>query len=462
MARPFSLSLTQRVIAVSALALLLIAALLFGAFQWQQSRRDATQPGLPLPQRVAAIAELIEASDPAQLSQVLHALATPGLQISVIDADTAVPEDFPYALPALTLLSRRYFDAMQGRELRVESRVSPRELLRNARQRAAGDAPPPLRLVVTLHDGRHLIVEPDRRSVDRLVRARVIWSALILVALIGLIAVWILHRQLQPLQALAQALEHFGATQAHTPLRESGATEVRQLVRSFNQMRTRIQDLLDNRTRMLGAISHDLGTYLTRLRLRIEFIDDATQRGRAERDLAEMHTLLKDSLSLARLEQSPEPLQRMDLAALVRQQVEPLAEAGAPVELTRTDAVEIELRPTALGRAVTNLIDNAVKYGGRAEVSVLRDADGAEIVVDDHGPGIPADERQLVLEPFYRRDAARNLNQPGAGLGLAIVADVVARHRGSVNLEDRPGGGLRVRLRLPRTQSETTASPAPT
>lgn len=450
------LSLTQRVIVLTLSALLIVGLLLVGLFQWQQHDSEGRPPELPLPGQIAAIANLIESATPEQLPLLLQAISSPGLRVYVLRAGEPPVEGHGRPMPALTQLTERYMPALGERSVRVESRRGVRSLIAGALRRSSSD-PYPLRFIIGLSDGRSLIVEPGNELVGRLVRMRLAWGVLIVIALIGLLIAWSLHRQFGPLDTLALAVDRFSGDSDESPVPEAGARQVRSLIHRFNEMRARIRGLLDGRTRLLAALGHDLGTYLTRLRLRIEYIGDDTQRLQAERDIEEMHAVLKDTLALARRGQVAQPPERLDLGALVRAQVETLAGTGMPVRLAVCDSVWINGRTTALIRALLNLIDNAIKYGDSADVNVLAGPERAELRVDDRGPGISPAERQLVLEPFYRCDVSRNLDRPGSGLGLAIVAEVVARHGGELRLDDRPGGGLRVRIFLPLATDDAGA-----
>jgi two-component system osmolarity sensor histidine kinase EnvZ len=218
-------------------------------------------------------------------------------------------------------------------------------------------------------------------------------------------------------------------------------------------MQTRISDLVRGRTFMLGAISHDLRTYLTRLRLRVELMPDAEMRERARRDVDDMNALLDDALVFARTSFGNGARHPVDLAGVVRRECEERSANGARVDATLTaDRVMVSGDRAALARAVGNLIDNAVKYGGEAAVTMTCNSDEAEIIVDDRGPGVPAAEREHIFEPFLRLDASRNRDRGGTGLGLAIAHQFVQGHGGTITVEDRPGGGARFRVRLPRVE----------
>jgi signal transduction histidine kinase len=214
-------------------------------------------------------------------------------------------------------------------------------------------------------------------------------------------------------------------------------------------MQTRVRRLLENRTRMLGALSHDLRTPLTLLRLRTENLPEIEDRERMVATLAELDAMIGATLSFARDEASAEPWRRTDVSALLASVVDDMADAGRPVTMTPAEPIVLSCQPVALRRAVTNLIDNAVKYGGVARAAITADAAGVGIEIDDDGPGIPEAEQLRVLEPYHRLEASRSRETGGTGLGLAIALSVVQAHGGDIALTNRPGGGLRARLILP-------------
>ena len=200
---------------------------------------------------------------------------------------------------------------------------------------------------------------------------------------------------------------------------------------------------------MLAAVSHDLKTMLTRLRLRAEFIEDGEQKEKAAADLDEMQAMLEATLSFARDDAADERPVPVDLAAMLQSLTADLADAGRAASYDGPDRLALRGRPVALRRVFENLLDNALRYGGEAGVS-LRQAEGrVEARIDDRGPGIPASLRERVFDPFFRLESSRSRDTGGSGLGLAVVRAIVQRHDGDIALEDRPGGGLRVRVALP-------------
>ena len=204
------------------------------------------------------------------------------------------------------------------------------------------------------------------------------------------------------------------------------------------------------KTQFLSNISHDLRTPLTLLRLRAEALPETEERERMLGSIGDLQAMIEATLHLARDEATSEPTRRIDFAALVEAIVDDMQDAGMPVRLVGTDPVVLDAKPLALRRAIGNLIDNAIKYGETAEVEMRATSGMVRVVVEDRGPGIPAADRDLVFEPFHRLDPSRSRETGGVGLGLAIVRAVAAAHGGDIALSDRPGGGLRAELSLPR------------
>ena len=256
------------------------------------------------------------------------------------------------------------------------------------------------------------------------------------------LAILIARRVTAPLGRFSAAAARLGTDVDAPPMEESGPTEIREAAEAFNQMQRRIRRFVDDRTRMLAAISHDLRTMLTRIRLRSEYIDDDEQRAKALADLAEMQTMLDATLSFARDDASAEPRTSVDLSSLLQTLCDDLADAGQPVAYEGPDRVTLECRPAALRRAIANLIDNAVKYGGEATVGLSDGVDEVMICIADRGPGIPEVDREKVFAPFYRMEQSRSRETGGTGLGLALARNIVRGHGGDIALRDREGGGL--------------------
>jgi signal transduction histidine kinase len=253
----------------------------------------------------------------------------------------------------------------------------------------------------------------------------------------------------RPLSDLARAADRIGRDTRPAQLEERGARELRNAARAFNTMQDRLRRYLDSRTRVLAAMSHDLKTPLTRLRLQVEALDNPPMQARIGRELDEMESMVREALALFRGLDDGEPAAPVDIGALLAQIRDEFADMGATVTISGQALQPFVGKPQALKRCFTNLIANAVKFGSRADVVV---EDGAQLVVRvrDHGPGIPEEELERVFEPFYRLESSRNRDSGGTGLGLSIARDIAQTHGGSLTLANLASGGLEATLRLPR------------
>lgn len=266
-----------------------------------------------------------------------------------------------------------------------------------------------------------------------------------------LLASWAALAVVRPLRALASAARDFDIEGDPQPLPHAGPEEVRVASRAFDGMRRRIRDLVEDRTRMLAAMGHDLRTPITRLRLRTEFLgDDETLKTEFLRDLGMMSDMVEGALTYLREGRHGEKLALVDLAALIGTICDGASDLGREVVYEGPGHLARRVRPQALGRALTNLVDNAGKYGNRARVRLSATSEGVVVEVEDDGPGIPEEERTEMLRPFVRGDTSRNLNEvQGFGLGLAIARSSVEGHGGTLVLGRSAMGGLLVRIVLP-------------
>lgn len=267
-----------------------------------------------------------------------------------------------------------------------------------------------------------------------------------------LVPILIVGRRISlPLRDLARSARGFTPGGAMDRVEERGPGDVRAVISAYNGLSERVGAMLDEKDRMLGAIGHDLRTPLAALRVRIESVEDEGDRARMAETIDEMNTTLDDILSLARIGRPSEPATDVDLAALVDAVVADFDDIGADVTLEEAPRLPMRLRPTLMRRAVRNLIENAVKYGGSAEVRLVQEADAVAITIADHGPGIAEDKIAHVFEAFIRLDESRNRHTGGVGLGLALARAIVREAGGTLTLANRAGGGLVATIRLPRT-----------
>jgi signal transduction histidine kinase len=270
---------------------------------------------------------------------------------------------------------------------------------------------------------------------------------LVLVVISGL---FISRRMARPMAQLADAANRFGLGQAQAPLPEEGPKEVRNTIHAFNQMQERLQKHISDRSQMLAAVSHDLRTPITTLRLRAEYIEDEEMREKTLATLAEIESILSATLGFARDEAADEAARATDLSALLTSLVDDHADLGGEVSYQGPGKLAFTCRPVALRRALNNLIDNALKYGESAKVSLADQSGGVEILIEDAGPGIPEDKMEEVFTPFYRLESSRNRETGGTGLGLAVARTIVHAHGGQLSIENLEQGGLGVRVWLPR------------
>ncbi|HEY3149425.1 MAG TPA: ATP-binding protein, partial [Dongiaceae bacterium] len=247
---------------------------------------------------------------------------------------------------------------------------------------------------------------------------------------------------------LATAAEELGRGARPGDVPEAGLTEVRRAARAFNRMQRRIRRMIEDRTQMIAAISHDLRTPITRLRLRAEFVEDSEEQQKMLADLDQMEAIIRSTLAFAREDSDTEPTEPVDLVALLREVVEDHPEARLNADSSA--ACILRARPVALRRCFNNLVGNAIRYGNDAEIAVRELSNAVEVTIDDTGPGVPENRMKDVFRPFVRLEESRNRDSGGAGLGLAIARSVVLAHGGAITLANRKEGGLRATVRLPR------------
>jgi len=307
---------------------------------------------------------------------------------------------------------------------------------------------------VNLGDGKALLVEvPDKRLYDSTSYIFIIWM-LGVSLLMTIIAVAFLRNQIRPIIRLARSADNFGrGHELPAKFKPEGAKEIRQAANAFLLMKERISRHIKQRTEMLAGISHDLRTPLTRMKLEIAMLreknDNEALVGISE-DINEMESMVNAYLEFVRGDEGEEAPET-DLGQLINGVVAKYNADGTAIKFEApAKAIKAKIKPFQMSRVVANLIENAVKYGNRAEISLVSWQDAILIIVDDNGPGIPAAAREDVFRPFYRMEASRNKSTGGIGLGLSIVRDIVHAHGGTVELADSELGGLRAVVKLPK------------
>lgn len=440
---------------------LLIVAMWVSAAAYVQDRAQTTFKLLTVSvaDRMSVIVPLIEQTPADERETLLRALNSPTLWIGLTEGRRPrIPRgwhpgrrherDIRSVLPDLgerRIVIRRFNSWDRGDRAAPPmpgGRPTPPDLL-NSRVK--------ILVAVGLKTGGwvHFVGSTDTTSLRWAVRM-IFWISLSTVLII-IVSFWAVHRMTRPLRSFAAAAERIGLDVRSPPLPEQGTRELRNATRAFNVMQERLRRFVDDRTMMLAAISHDLRTMLTRLKLRAEFIDDAEQQAKAIADLDEMQAMLDSTLAFARDDAAEEPRTQTDLAALVQSLCDDMADAGQPVSCETDGRLAYVCAPGAIKRAVQNIVVNAIKYGASASVEVSEEADRIDIAVTDRGPGIPADRREDVFRPFFRLETSRNRETGGSGLGLAVARSIARRHGGDIVLEDPADGGLTVRLSLPHT-----------
>ncbi|MET0658200.1 MAG: ATP-binding protein [Steroidobacteraceae bacterium] len=331
------------------------------------------------------------------------------------------------------------------------------------------DGPGPMRggppsrmfdLAVTLPDGAEVVFRtPAPRGNPPLPRTLFIELGALTVVL-GIVLYAMTRTITRPLAELAGAADALGRGAQVAPLQERGARELKGATRAFNAMQERLRRYLDSRTRVLAAMSHDLRTPLTRLRLRVESIEDETLRQRCAEDVDEMARMVQGALSIFRGLNDEEQASDIDINALLHELERQYGETGKLVRVEGHAHAPFNGKPLALKRSLSNLIDNAIQYGTQATLQV---EDGAQLAIRvlDEGPGIPADALDQVFEPFFRLESSRNRSTGGTGLGFSIARDIAQAHDGSLTLHNRPEGGLAAVLTLPRRMSTRRSESAP-
>ncbi|HEY4031539.1 MAG TPA: ATP-binding protein [Caulobacteraceae bacterium] len=300
---------------------------------------------------------------------------------------------------------------------------------------------------VKVKDGTLRILAPMERAYATQGLSFVLWMAVATLILTG-VALAFIRNQVRAIERLAEAAEAFGRG-ADADFKPHGAREVRQAAYAFLDMKERLQRHIEQRTTLLASVSHDLRTPLTRLKLELALAEPTSRTEDMKRDLSDMEHMIDEYLAFAR-GQGGESVETVAVRGLIEEVSEGAKRAGAQVKVKIEPELSMHVRPNAFKRALSNLVMNAAVHGERVEVAARAAWDGGvEILVDDNGPGIPPDRYEEAFKPFNRLDEARNQNEKGVGLGLAIARDVARGHGGDITLEQSPLGGLRAVVRLP-------------
>jgi signal transduction histidine kinase len=302
----------------------------------------------------------------------------------------------------------------------------------------------------TLADGTPVLVYVEVPHTVQYSFSSLLWQFFVLSAVTIVLVALAVNWVTRPLSELADAAERLGNDLEASPLPEHGASELRRAARAFNSMQERLARYLKSRVTALSAISHDLKTPITRMRLRAELIEDPTLRDSLLRDMSELEAMVRSALEFIRGLESVEPAQPTDINALIGSICDDFRESGHDVTVTGSAGSPYPAQPQALKHCLVNLIDNACKYGGAARIEVEERGQALVVRVRDRGFGLPEGELEKVFEPFYRCESSRSRDTGGTGLGLAIARNVAQLHHGRVSLRNHPDGGVEATLALPR------------
>lgn len=440
-------SMTGRVFLTLLLGVWISAALTQLGADYQRQRdweRQREQHLLERAEQLTMATEIVPAS---ARSIYLEVANRPGLELEVSDTLPAAGPATPFAQALAARLGKGYKVESVAARPAACNNAQPLPMMYGLLSMDYSGACESLN--IHLRDGAELrlSVLPPRQSAASDLDLRML-VALFMIS-IAVLAYLVARMTARPFRQLAQAAQDLGQDINRPPLDLTGASEIRQASAAFNAMQARIRQYIFQRTQMLAAITHDLQTPLTRMRLRLEKVSDTELQERLIGDLSAMQEMVREGLVLARSMDTTEAMQMLDLDSLLGSVVDDASDAGQEVTLEGKASMAVLGRPLDLRRCLVNLIDNAVKYGHDARVCVDRINGTARIRIRDSGPGIPRSELGRVFDPFYRVETSRSRESGGTGLGLTIARNVTEQHGGSISLANHPEGGLEVTLMLP-------------
>ncbi len=389
--------------------------------------------------------QAIDALPAANRASLLKVMPRMGLQVSIFPA---IIPDYQTTSPFVIALSERIGKSYQLFSLPP----APEHCTARSGERAVTDSCEAL--LIVLKDGSTLkqTIFPSRPTTHP-IPVQVYYYLVLFLACIAALAFLVSRMTIRPLQQLAKAANSLGQDINRPALSEGGPKEILQAIRAFNFMQTKIRDHIQQRTQMLAAITHDLQTPLTRLRLRLEKVKETELHDKLVGDLSTMQAMVKEGLDLARSMDSSEAMQALDIDSLLDSLCEDARDAGHDLRLLDKSNATVMARPQSLRRCLNNVIDNALKYGQRADITQKRSQEAGQnylhICVRDAGPGIAEDQLERVFEPFYRVESSRSRDTGGTGLGLTIALNIARQHNGKLQLRNLPEGGLEVTLSLP-------------
>ena len=420
-------------------------------------------------QRIADIVRLLDSTTASERHRILSVLNSPAMRIaSVPEPARSIPEQASESTQSAIFLSLLHRLLGADRPINIDVHVStaqPAAVPPMMRHRDVGPAAMPpgagmgryfagpaiaLRAQIRLSDGTWIEFDSQLQQEAWSWPYRAIISVLILLAGVVLLSLIGVRWMTKPLKVLANAAEQLGKNIDRPPLDESGPLEVASAANAMNNMQQRLSRYINDRTRVLAAMSHDLKTPITRMRLRAELLEDATLRNKFSKDLTDLETMVSETLDFMRGVGTGEPSRQVDINALLESIQIDVQDVGKQMDYQGLANSALECRPQALKRCLTNLIDNAIRYGKVAHLTLIDTPESVQIIVRDEGPGVPEELLPRLFEPFYRLEASRNRDSGGTGLGLSIARSIAEQHGGTLTLRNASHGGLEAWLTLPR------------
>ena len=397
----------------------------------------------PIPEQVAAITELLDNTPSSHHERIVKAIKSPELSFQLI---TTLPKEFfeIRRMQGIEWLTSQYFETSQEREIKVIQELPPgRDRFSRHINWLLSRYNRSILVAIELKTKKYVLFRIKAVTVHRLFGIPIGFFFGVYGFLFAALALWAIAREAKPLQQLAKSVELFGADGTPRHVESRGATEIQKLVRTVNHMQHRIAALIKGRTILLGAVSHDLKTYITRLRLRAEQVSNETLREKTISDLEQMTLIIDDAILIAKGEVNGKDTRTsVDIHEVLRNDI---ASRSNPeqIKLTGECNALISGNAIALSRMFANLIDNALRYGNTCEINISQNENTIIITFDDDGPGIPPEDRITIFEPFYRLEKSRNLNTGGSGLGLAIVKQIANAHNARIEVQENLQGGAR-------------------
>jgi signal transduction histidine kinase len=473
-------SLFSRLVLVLLAGLIVAQLVSFAIHMQERSELLSQASGRQSAQRIADIVSFLETLDSAERRRIVSILSAPPMTISLdqppLAAERQDADASAHAFLFEAMLRRFLGD---GRPVTVRVADAPATAVKPAMKRGGkgpgmhGDWAPPWAVMheaspsglmfvaqVRLLDGALVTFDTRPPTLTAGWPYRLLLSIAVLLIAVIAVSLVAVRWATRPLKALADAADELGRNIDRPPLEEKGPLEVVRAARAFNTMQSRLAGYIRDRTRVLAAMSHDLKTPITRLRLRAELLEDLQVRAKLAKDLDEMEAMVGATLDFLRGQESGEPTRPVDVMALLESLQADLRETGGRMEIEGATTKPFPGAPQALKRCLANLVENAVKYGRSARISV--DDNDARLVIRirDDGPGLPPAELEKVFEPFYRVEGSRSRDTGGTGLGLTIARGIAEAHGGRLSLRNREEGGLEATLELPRTPARHPASRA--